>query len=499
MRDDEGRMIQNGHIVGTLRRICKLLYHRIRTVFVFDGGVPFLKRRIMEKRRQRQAFDEVRRQRAARGLLANQLLIHNEAKRAGDGEDLDPAEKERRASRARFVQADDDNDAAFEDEDSKVVSLIDEDDENVAILSESEDEESKPSLKQKRVQRSAARPSEARSKPKPSDFPAKPSTSTIVFDVEEDKDEDGDAAEEEEEEEEGEYATIHDVDLSTLDALPLDEQHKILVRLRNGTREFRRDELLPVAGDPAKYSATQLQHFLKDAKRKREIYAMQRQLSTKAKRGGGSRIASDFTREYTLVLDPSLKPDKPSEQAKTAAVVTKKPVDAEEDVTRGLSVLQAECVRRLFEGLEGSQSKENCLSMLEKNGFQVQPIVEGYRKEKRENLLVEQLFEGLGGTVDRDTCRGLLASKNWHLEETLLSYVEAESINVIPQEQIEQRQAIDLTESQDKGNALNIEQKAKIVEADISFGADEKKLHFRFKVSDITQDSLALFADIFQK
>ena len=59
MRDDEGNMIRNAHIIGTLRRVCRLLFHRIRPVFVFDGTMPALKRRTLEARRRRRETQEV--------------------------------------------------------------------------------------------------------------------------------------------------------------------------------------------------------------------------------------------------------------------------------------------------------------------------------------------------------------------------------------------------------------------------------------------------------
>ena len=39
MRDSNGEMIMNAHLLGTFRRICRLLFHRIRPIFVFDGGL----------------------------------------------------------------------------------------------------------------------------------------------------------------------------------------------------------------------------------------------------------------------------------------------------------------------------------------------------------------------------------------------------------------------------------------------------------------------------
>ncbi|KAH9253579.1 hypothetical protein BASA81_008415 [Batrachochytrium salamandrivorans] len=52
MRDEEtGQMTEYAHLLGTIRRICKLLYYGIKPVFVFDGGVPLLKTQVMRNRR----------------------------------------------------------------------------------------------------------------------------------------------------------------------------------------------------------------------------------------------------------------------------------------------------------------------------------------------------------------------------------------------------------------------------------------------------------------
>ncbi|XP_066476344.1 DNA excision repair protein ERCC-5 [Tiliqua scincoides] len=52
-RDRHGNSIQNAHLLTLFHRLCKLLFFRIRPVFVFDGEAPLLKRQTLAKRRQR--------------------------------------------------------------------------------------------------------------------------------------------------------------------------------------------------------------------------------------------------------------------------------------------------------------------------------------------------------------------------------------------------------------------------------------------------------------
>ncbi|CDK26179.1 unnamed protein product [Kuraishia capsulata CBS 1993] len=73
VRDKDGNSLQSAHIVGVFRRICKLLYFGIFPVFVFDGGVPALKRKTIAQRRERREGAKESTEQAARRILAMQL------------------------------------------------------------------------------------------------------------------------------------------------------------------------------------------------------------------------------------------------------------------------------------------------------------------------------------------------------------------------------------------------------------------------------------------
>lgn len=76
MRDDQGDLLPNAHLIGFFRRICKLLFHNIRPVFVFDGSTPALKRRTVAERRRRREQQESRVRKTAERLLLNRLKQH---------------------------------------------------------------------------------------------------------------------------------------------------------------------------------------------------------------------------------------------------------------------------------------------------------------------------------------------------------------------------------------------------------------------------------------
>ncbi|KAI0065313.1 PIN domain-like protein [Artomyces pyxidatus] len=73
MRDKEGRALVNAHVLGFLRRICKLLFYGIKPVFVFDGGAPALKRNTITERKKKKSGAAASHAKVAERLLAAQM------------------------------------------------------------------------------------------------------------------------------------------------------------------------------------------------------------------------------------------------------------------------------------------------------------------------------------------------------------------------------------------------------------------------------------------
>lgn len=70
MRDKDGRALTNAHVLGFLRRICKLLFYGIQPVFVFDGGAPALKRNTISERKKKKSGAAASHAQIAERLLA---------------------------------------------------------------------------------------------------------------------------------------------------------------------------------------------------------------------------------------------------------------------------------------------------------------------------------------------------------------------------------------------------------------------------------------------
>ena len=86
MRNPEtGRVQASAHLIGFFRRLCRLHFHGIRPVFVFDGATPEIKKReLAQRRRRRERFEslggDAAVQRMARRLLAETLRKQKKSK-----------------------------------------------------------------------------------------------------------------------------------------------------------------------------------------------------------------------------------------------------------------------------------------------------------------------------------------------------------------------------------------------------------------------------------
>jgi 5'-3' exonuclease len=73
MRDAEGAMVRNAHLLGVFRRCCKLLYLGVKPVFVFDGATPAIKRRTLRLRQSQRDNQTAKLRRLAEKLIMNRF------------------------------------------------------------------------------------------------------------------------------------------------------------------------------------------------------------------------------------------------------------------------------------------------------------------------------------------------------------------------------------------------------------------------------------------
>lgn len=69
VRDRHGNMVENAHLLTLFHRLCKLLFFRIRPIFVFDGDAPLLKKQTLAKRRQKKDSASIDSRRTTEKLL----------------------------------------------------------------------------------------------------------------------------------------------------------------------------------------------------------------------------------------------------------------------------------------------------------------------------------------------------------------------------------------------------------------------------------------------
>ncbi|CAD5119273.1 DgyrCDS7901 [Dimorphilus gyrociliatus] len=90
MRDRDGNPIHNAHLSLLFNRICKLLYYRIKPVFVFDGAAPTIKKIALNQRKEKREENLERKDKINKKLLENLLKQHAiAASRSQSGDNIE--------------------------------------------------------------------------------------------------------------------------------------------------------------------------------------------------------------------------------------------------------------------------------------------------------------------------------------------------------------------------------------------------------------------------
>ncbi|CAH0520694.1 unnamed protein product [Peronospora belbahrii] len=279
MRDDEGRMIPNAHLLGTLHRVAKLLYYQIRPVFVFDGQTPEIKKRTTARRRKRQEQQTANLRHTAERLLLNRLKQQRQEMKKKTGGGGDPV---RAAVAPGFTLPG----TKRKKEDDEVIRRD-------HIQDDDEEEESERRKKNETIQQKE-----------------KLDTINSVQGLEE--------TAVVEQKAKNEDLTLDDIDLDTarlskidlhaVFSLPPHLQKDMIQKILRDRRQKVRDQFIPLAGNPEKYSHTQISSFLQTSALNRRIEAVKRQKREEEMKhqggvGQGHRIDSNSNRFYIYQRD----------------------------------------------------------------------------------------------------------------------------------------------------------------------------------------------------
>ncbi|KAM0022626.1 putative exodeoxyribonuclease I [Helianthus debilis subsp. tardiflorus] len=259
MRDEQGEMVKNAHILGFFRRICKLLFLRTKPVFVFDGATPALKRRTVIARRRQRENAQAKIRKTAEKLLLNHLKAMRLKELANDLEN----QRKSNSDKGKRVITDEEEEMNLPD-----TKVIDQEALDAMLAASIEAEEG-------------------------GGFVGEASTSGA-----------GDLAEEEDGEDDDDEEMLlptmeGKIDPAVLASLPPSMQLDLLVQMRERLMAENRQKYQKVKKAPARFSELQIESYLKTVAFRREINEVQK---VAGGRGVGgvqtSRIASEANREF---------------------------------------------------------------------------------------------------------------------------------------------------------------------------------------------------------
>jgi len=272
MRDEHGEMLRNAHLLLFFRRICKLLYYRVRPVFVFDGGTPLLKKRTIIARRRQRERHQGQLRKAAEKLLVNNLKLHALHSVAGAGGRSTQAAN---TPALGTTEAEQDQGAAKKPP-SKTKSIVRDrkGKGKVVEINISEDEESEEEDIHRR------NPSTS------NDHLIAASLAAQALGWQEDPNRPVPNPGKEDYEEGGlgdptEQVRVNTIDPQVLASLPPSMQLELLEQMREQRATENRERFQEVGENPDAFSSVQLTTYLKNSKFKKQIDTIQKQM------GGG--------------------------------------------------------------------------------------------------------------------------------------------------------------------------------------------------------------------
>ncbi len=265
MRNEDGTMIKNAHLIGTIKRLLKLLYNKVKPVFVFDGGVPILKIKTIEARTKLRSRNEQTVESTARRLLLTKLKqrelnklnekSNNNTTASNFASSFNPSPTKNN-DQIQATSSSSHNDK--EKIEPKVETDVDNDD--IMWL----DDKLEPLQRAKSLE-----------------------------EEELDEGDDDDVA----------YAlpdNMDDLSPETLANLPLYMRKNVIIDARRRERMRSRAQFIPVADDPLLYSQTQVANFLKGSRLNQRIFEIQKIIEGDAQQDGKA-IAAQSGKRYIMI------------------------------------------------------------------------------------------------------------------------------------------------------------------------------------------------------